>query len=230
MRVELIRQLEAASEEKLRAFNQRIVSDTRYPILGVRTPAVRALAKKLAKNWRELLMEAQFQSYEETLAVGLAIAYAKDPLPDKLDGLRTLLPKLDSWGMTDTIAPTLKPKEKDLGLVWEFAGECLTSEREYTVRFGIILMLDDFLTPEFLPKVQERILGIRDERYYVNMARAWLLAEMGTKDFGRVYRLLESGSLDLFTHNMTIRKMRESYRITKEQKEAVLPLKRKEEK
>ena len=219
--------LRQAAEPKLRGFNERIICDTNYPILGVRTPTVRALAKGAAKDWRTLL-EVEAASYEEVQVIGLALAYAREPFSQKEEGLRRLLPRLDSWGLTDTIAPTLKPRSGELDRVWRFALECLDSQREYTVRFGILLMLDYFLTEAYIPKVAERIAGIRDPRYYVNMARAWLLAELATKDLDRVLDLLKSGVLDLFTHNMTIRKMRESLRFTKEQKDALLPLKRKE--
>lgn len=221
-------ELRQAAEPKLREFNRRIISDTRYPILGVRTPTVRALAKKAAGDWRSLL-EAEPECYEEVQAVGLALAYAREPFSEKTEGLRRLLPRLDSWGLTDTIVPTLKPRAGELEQVWQFAMECLDSQLEYTVRFGIVLMLDYFLTEDYMPRVAQAITAIRDPRYYVNMARAWLLAEMATKDLDRVLRLLESGTLDLFTHNMTIRKLRESLRFTRELKDGLLPLKRKEE-
>ena len=230
MREKILCSLCDAAEERTRAFNQRIISDTGYPILGVKMPVMRRLAKKAAPQWRELLSQARFESYEETVTVGLALAYGKQPLGDKLDALRQLLPRLDSWGMTDTIVPTLKVRPEDLGTAWDFAGECLDSDLEYTVRFGIIMMLDYFLIAQYIPQVVERIVEIRDRRYYVQMAAAWLLAELGTQDFERVMQALRDGTLDVFTHNMTIRKMRESYRITPEQKQAAAALNRKEEK
>lgn len=108
--------------------------------------------------------------------------------------------------------------------------ECLAREGEYTVRFGVILLLDYFLTPEYIPAVAQRLSAIRDERYYVRMAVSWCLAEMAVHDGDLVEKILKSGELDSFTQNKTIQKMRESYRISPERKAAAAALRRKEKK
>ncbi|MBP3305957.1 MAG: DNA alkylation repair protein [Oscillospiraceae bacterium] len=226
---ELRRELEKLAEPSLEPFQKRIVSDTRYPMLCVRVPNMRSLAKKAAReDWRWLVSQCEYTYYEEVLTAGLAAAYAGATLADRLSVLwEYLIPKLDSWAMTDTIVPTLKIKESERPLAWEFACRCIDAEPEYTRRFGIVMLMDYFLTEEFIPLVEEKISSIVDERYYVRMAAAWLLAEMGVSDFERVRRLLESGTLDLFTQNITIRKLRESYRITPEQKAAAAAFRRK---
>lgn len=226
---ELRRELEKLSEPSLEPFQKRMVSDTRYPMLCVRVPNMRALAKKAAReDWRGLISQCEYTYYEEVLAAGLTAAYARAPLGDRLSVLwEHLIPMLDSWAMTDTIVPTLKIKETERPIAWEFACRCIDAAPEYTRRFGIVMLMDYFLREESIPLVEEKISAIRDERYYVRMAAAWLLAEMGVHDFERVLRLLESGTLDLFTHNMTIRKLRESYRITPEQKAAAAVFRRK---
>lgn len=228
---ELITQLDALSDPTVAPYQNKIVSDTGYPMRCIRMPVLRKLAQTAARgDWRGLLADARFETYEEVMVIGLAVAYAKVPLADKLEALRLLIPRLDSWALTDCIVPTLKIKENDKELAWELAMECLADEKEYTIRFGIILLLDYFLTPDTIPQTADCLTSIRDGRYYVRMAVSWCLAEMAVHDFDRVKRMLENGILDTLTHNMTIRKMRESYRITADQKTAVTALRRKEKK
>ena len=221
----------AQAEADYAAFHKKLCPDTAYPILGVRLPKQRAIARQAAKgDWQGLLDQWLPEAYEEIMIYGLVIAYAKAPLAEKLDRLRALLPKLDCWALTDSIAPTFRFKENELPEVWDFAQGCLESPLCYTRRFGLILMLDYFLTPAYLPKVCEAVQNLRDDRYYVRMAAAWLVAEIAAKDYEAALAIIKSGKLDDFTHNKAIAKARESYRLSPAQKEELKKLKRKQEK
>ena len=216
------------AEADYAAFQRKIVSDTQYPIVGVRMAHLRKAAKLAAKDqWRFLADAEQFSCFEDIMVAGLATAYAKVPFLEKRDALWQLLPKLDSWALTDCIAPTLAPKDHELHVVWEFAQACVCSDQEYTVRFGIVLLLRYFLTPEYVDRVAQILCGIQDERYYVQMAVAWCFAEMAVQEYALVEDVLKRGALSRFTHNKTIQKMRESYRILDEWKTAALLLRRK---
>lgn len=226
---QILTSLHTAAEPNYAAFQKRIVSDTAYPILGVRMPALRTLAKQAsAGDWRSILSAARCDSYEEVMLIGLMIAYAPVGLGERLAVLRNFLPKLDSWALTDSIAPTLASHPDEQALLWDFARECLAQSGEYSVRFGIVLMLRFFLTEEKIPQVADCLTAVRDERYYVNMALAWCLAEMAVHNYKIVEEILKNGGLNRFVHHKTIQKMRESYRFTKEQKAAVALLRRKE--
>lgn len=226
---QLLSNLDAMADPTVAPYQNKVVSDTDYPMRCIRVPVLRKLAKDAAKgDWRALLAQARFETYEEVLVIGLGIAYAKAPFEDKVDPLRTLLPHLDSWALTDSIVPTLRISMQERETAWEFAMECLSDKKEYTIRFGVIMILDYFLTPDRIQQAAQCLTAIRDERYYVRMAVAWCLAEMAVHDYERVEKILKAAELDTFTQNMTIRKMRESYRITPEQKAAVAALKRKE--
>ncbi|MBQ7345991.1 MAG: DNA alkylation repair protein [Oscillospiraceae bacterium] len=224
----LVRRLDGLADPTVEAYQNKIISDTCYPMRNIRMPALRKLAKDVARgDWRRTLEQARWQSFEEVLVIGLAVAYAKEPLAQKLEALRMVLPHLDSWGMTDSIAPTLKlvPQEGKIG--WELAMECLESDRPYTVRFGVVMLLFHFLDSEHIPQVAQRLLQIRDDRYYVRMAVSWCFAEMAVHDPRRVMEILADGELDPFVQDMTIRKMRESYRISPEMKAAAAVFRRK---
>lgn len=220
--------LSYAAEPNYADFQRKIVSDTAYPIAGVRMPALRKLAKQIALgNWHPALLTSHFESYEEVMLCGLVIAYAPVCLEQKLQLLRRYLPFVDSWALTDSIAPTLRIAREERGMLWSFAEACIADAHEYTVRFGIVLMLHFFLSEENIPQVVRLLTAIRDKRYYVQMAVAWCLAEAAVHNFPIVEDILRRNCLDSFTHRKTIQKMRESYRITKEQKEILALLRRK---
>lgn len=210
-------------------FNQKLCPDTKKKILGIRVPALRKLAKKIVKeyNWQEFLNQADDNCFEEVLLQGFVIGYAKIDIDEKLKYIEWFVPKIDSWAISDTFCPTLKIKEKDLDKVWNFILPYLKSDKEFDVRFAVIMMLDYYITDEYVDKVLEKLDKISHEGYYVKMAVSWCIAEIGIKfnDKAMVY-LKSENNLDKFTYNKALQKMRESYRIDKEQKEILREMKR----
>ena len=198
-------------------------------MLGIRVPIIRNLAKTLLKenSLDTLLKEFTDEYFEEVLLEGIIIAYAKIPLEEKLPYIKAFVPKIDSWAISDTFVPTLKLKEKDLNMAWNFILPYTKSKEQFDVRFSVIMMLDYFLTEEYVDKVLIEIDKIKLDGYYVKMGIAWLVAEIGIKFNDKAIEYLKNNNLDNFTHNKAIQKMRESYRISPEQKEYLKSLKRK---
>ena len=225
----MLEALNRAADPAYGAYQKKIVSDTAYPMLYVRMPALRKIAAAVSKaDWKRIAVGCEGSSYEEVLTVCLAVAGADAVLEDRISVLEPLLHMLDSWAMTDSIVPTLRVKPEERSLAWDFAVKCICREEEYVRRFGIVLLLNYFLEPQWLDAVEKVVVSVKDQRYYVSMACAWLLAEMAVTDWTRVERILRSGKLDVFVHNMTIRKIRESLRIANDVKAAAAALKRKD--
>lgn len=216
------------AEPKYAAFHKKLCPDTAYSIAGVRMPRLRKLAKELAKR-PSLVFENMPECYEEVMLLGLTAAYRKTPFADKLPEIWAILPLVDCWAFTDCMAATFRLRDYELDDVWDFCLECLAQSHPYTRRFGLVMMLDHLIRPEYIPQIAAAASWITDENYYVRMAQAWLLAELAIHDFQRVEALLKSGSLEIFTHNKTIAKLRDSYRISQEQKQSLLQLRRKED-
>lgn len=221
--------LTQAADPTMEAYQRKIISDSNYPMYCIRMPVLRKLAWECAKeNLDALLNAAAWNTYEEVLVLGLAVAYEKISLEDKLPKLWRLLPKLDSWAMTDSISPTIRPQPSEAQLLWNFALRCMESDEQYIRRFGIVILLNHFMAEPWILPAEQKVAEIHDERYYVQMAQAWLFAEIAVSQPERVLSLLEQGELSVFVHNMTIRKMRESFRIPPEQKQMAALLRRKE--
>lgn len=222
-------ELQNLADEKYAKFNQKLCPDTNRKMLGIRVPALRKLAQKIAKedDWKKFLEKANDEYFEEVLLQGLVIAYSKIDIDEKLEYVKWFVPKIDSWAISDTFCPTLKIKPQDLDKVWKFILLYLESNREFDVRFAVIMMLDFYLTEEYVDQVLEKLDQITHEGYYVKMAVAWCVAEIGIKfnDKAMAY-LAGSNNLDKFTYNKALQKMRESYRIDKGQKEILKKMKR----
>lgn len=227
---EMMEALRAASDPGYAAYQRKVICDTAYPLLFVRMPDLRKIVKAAEKDWRALAETCAFSSYEEVMAVALAVAGADAPLSERLFVLGPLVDRLDSWGLTDSIVPALGVRPDERPVAWEFAMGCIGSHRMYVRRFGIVMLLNFFLVFEYVEEVESVIVSLCDSGYYVQMACAWLLAEMAVRDPHRVMGVLAGGKLDPFVHKMTIRKIGDSLRISKDVKAEAAALRRKEEK
>lgn len=222
-------ELQNLVDEEYAKFNQKLCPDTKKQMLGIRIPKLRKLAQKIVKegNWQEFLKQADDTYFEEVLLQGLVIAYSKLEIDEKLEYVKWFVPQIDSWAISDTFCPTLKIKSKDLEKVWNFILPYLHSTKEFEVRFAVIMMLDYYLTEEYIDLVLQQLDQISHEGYYVKMAVAWTIAEIGVKFNEKAMQYLQSENhLDKFTFNKALQKMRESYRIEAEQKEILKKMKR----
>ena len=215
-------------DEKYREFNKKLCPDTNLEILGIRIPILRNLAKELVKEgYRVYLDNMENIYFEEVLLEGFIIGYSTVDIDEKLELIKRFVPKIDSWEISDTFCPTLKIKEKDKEKVWKFILPYLKSDKEFEVRFAVIMMLDYYIVDEYVDKVILELDKIENNGYYAKMAVAWTLAEIGIKYNEKAMQYLKGkNNLDDFTYNKALQKLRESYRISKEQKEELKKMKK----
>lgn len=228
--MEVEKRLIELSEECMKKMNEKICPDTNKEILGVRIPNLRKLAKEIVKNneWEEFIKTSKDKTFEEVLLQGFCIGYSKITLEEKYKYIKEFIPKMDSWAMTDTFVPTLKIKDNYLENYWNFIIPYTKSDKEFEVRFAIISMLDYFIIDDYVDKVIPVLNTINHDGYYVKMAIAWTLAEIGIKYNDKLMNyLVSNNNLDKFTFNKTLQKMIESYRISDKQKEILRKMKRK---
>jgi len=210
--------LHEMAEEDYRVFQSRLIP-TRLPILGVRLPALRALAAEIGRgDWRGFLALPVMDFYEGVLLRGLVIGRGRGELPEILAYVREFVPLIDNWGVNDSFVPSLKITKSHPAEVWDFLRPYLRSEKEFELRFWVVMCMDYFLTEAYIDRVLEGLSGIRHEGYYVKMAVAWALSVCFVKFREKTLPLLTQGRLDGFTHNKTIQKCVESYRVSSEDK------------
>ena len=228
----IIDELIMLKDEKYKEFNKKLCPDTNLEMLGIRVPILRKFAQKILKsneyNIEEFLKNKDIKFFEEVQLKGFIIGYKKTGFENKLKLIEEFISYIDSWAITDTFVPTLKIKKENLKDYWNFILKYINSEKEFEVRFSIVSMRDYFIIDQYVDKVIEILNNVSNEGYYVKMAVAWTLAEIGIKYNGKAMQFLKrKNNLDKFTYNKTLQKMIESYRIDKEQNDVLRMMKRK---
>lgn len=223
------------SDKEVAKFTARVCSDVNLEdILGIKIPELRKMAKMIvanndAKKYIEESYGVKSKKYlEETILQGLVIAYSKIDLKEKLECMKMYIPQINNWLINDTVCATLKVKrEAEQKMLWDFIAPYLKSKKQFEVRFAVTVMLDNFIIDEYVDEVISRLDKIEIKDYYAEMAISWTLAEIGIKFNDRAMKYLKgNNNLDKFTFNKTLQKMRESYRVSKEQKEELKAMKR----
>ena len=213
----------AQGNESYAAFNKRIVN-TEMPVIGVRVPDLRRLARELAPGMSAAdigeLLTAQNESFDYVLMCGLLITHARLDDQMAIDLVKQYLPRVDSWAHIDIF---VEKKRRFAGEVWrDFALECLQSEAEFTVRYGVVSLMTNFLDEAHIDQVFAALRNVRHDGYYVKMALAWLYATAAVHFFELTLAELENGHIDAWTRNKAYQKMRESRRFTPEQQAIIL--------
>ena len=210
---------------KYRDFHAKLMPTVnKEKIIGVRTPALRVFAKKYGKTdeAKEYLQILPHQYYEENNLHGLLIEQIKD-YDTCLEELERFLPYIDNWATCDMLA--VKVVKNHLDTFIDEVYRWMESDHAYTIRFGISMLMRYYLEDAFQMEYPEKVAQIRSEEYYVNMMRAWYFATALAKQYDKILPFIEKQKLDVWTHNKTIQKAIESYRITPEQKEYLRGLK-----
>ena len=187
-------------------------------IIGVRTPELRKYAKTLSKEdtGRSFISELPHRFFEENQLHAFILSEMKD-YDSCVSELETFLPYVDNWATCDQMSPKIFKKHRAELLTK--AKEWIHSDKPYTIRFGIGMLMEHYLDEDFDVAYPDMVAELRSEEYYVNMMIAWYFATALAKQYDVVLPYIENERLDTWTHNKAIQKAVESYRITPEQKQ-----------
>ncbi len=195
-------------------------------MIGVRTPELRKLArqKKGSAEAEAFLAALPHAYFDEDQLHAFLISEEKD-FGKCLQRTEAFLPYIDNWATCDQFSP--KVFAKHLPELDACIRRWIRDEHPYTVRFGIGMRMRYFLDEQFQPEYLEEAASIDREEYYIRMMIAWYFATALAKQYDAALPYIVQQRLPLWTHNKTIQKAVESYRITPEQKEALRSLRRK---
>ena len=208
----------AMQDLKYRDFHAKLMPTVeKESVIGVRVPVLRTYAKKFGKTEeaKQFLKILPHQYYEENNLHGLLIEQIKD-YELCIEELERFLPHIDNWATCDMIA--LRTVKNHLDLFIQEVCRWIASDHPYIVRFGIGMLMRYYLDEQFKPEYPKKVAEVKSDEYYVNMMRAWYFATALAKQYDQIIPYLEEKRLDTWTHNKTIQKAIESYRITPEQK------------
>lgn len=222
-----IQYLKNLSDAKYKEFHSKL-TNTKYEILGIQVPKQRKIAMEISKGDVESFLKQTSSSYYEDIMIrGFVIARIKnkETLPLYLDDYISFI---DNWAICDSFCNSLKFIEKDKDFWFSYFTKFQNSHQEFEVRVFLIILLNFYVTEEYIDAILEIVDAISSEQYYVEMAQAWLLCECFIKFREKTLRYFTKNSLNAFTFNKTISKIRESYRVSEEDKLYLLSLKRRE--
>ncbi len=216
---DFLSKLTSYAEEDFAVFQKKLIF-TERKILGVRTPILRKLAQELSA---ELTSIFNFpDEYYETVFIQLAIV-ATLPYEHFLDYLPACIDRIDNWSLCDTFkAKCIAKRKRDFLPVLE---KLFQKNGGYSMRYVLVSLLSFYVEKEYLPTLRSYLQRADNAFYYVHMASAWLTAEILIKQYDFGITLLKDNVLPPKTHNKSIQKAIESYRLTKKQKEYLRSLK-----
>ena len=193
-------------------------------MIGVRTPDLRKIAKHMAKreDIGEFLENLPHEFFDENQVHAFVISELKD-YGRCVQGVERFLPFVDNWATCDQMSPKVFKKHRPELL--DSIKEWIRSEHTYTVRFAVGMLMQHYLDEDFDPAYPEMVAEVQSEEYYIRMMIAWYFATALAKQYEAVLPYIEERRLEPWTHNKTIQKAVESYRITPEQKEYLKSLK-----
>jgi 3-methyladenine DNA glycosylase AlkD len=223
--VEIQRRLFELQDLKYKEFSCKLIPTVNpNTVIGVRTPELRKLAREYAHTPQaeEFLSVLPHKYYEENNLHGFLIETIRD-YDFAIQEIEAFLPYIDNWATCDQISP--KVFKKHLPELYEKIKIWMRSDRTYTVRFGIGMLLSFYLGDAFRMEMPGLVAGIRSEEYYINMMIAWYFATALAKQPDAVMSFIQEQRLEKWTHNMAIQKAIESYRISDEMKSYLRTLK-----
>ena len=222
----LRRELESLADPAYKAFNESLLPgvETAY---GIRLPQMRQVAKTLLRQDPVGFLEHfQPNCYEETQLRGLVIGGMKLPWEEKRPLVEDFLPRIDNWAVCDTFCGSLKPRSpQDVPLMWEFLKPLYASDEEYKARFAAVMQLSHFVDAAHLEEGLGLLGQVRHPGYYAKMAVAWALSVWFVKFPQETESLLAQRAFEPWVQNKAIQKVRESRRVSKEDKDRLLSYK-----
>lgn len=220
--------LQGMADEKYRDFHGKLIPGAAQEFWGVRVPELRKAAKEIIRgDWRDFLAEAGEEPvYELTMLTGMVAAGAKCDFEEKLEWLAGFIPRIDNWAVCDVVCGELKAVKKNRERMYEFLQPYLTSGGEYERRFALVILMQYYLVDDWIDRVIDVYGSVRLEDYYVKMAVAWGLSVCFVKYREKTLAFFRETDMDTWTYNKALQKARESYRVTREDKEMLKGMKR----
>ena len=228
---EIRKKLYALSEEEYKEFNQKLLPGVEH-VIGIRIPVLRKLAQEIAKtDCRAYLEEAGEKIrtdsiHEEIMLQGLVIGYGKMDLTERRKYLDEFVPKIGNWAVCDSCVTGYKFMRRDLDYWFDYLKTYRDSREEFQLRFMIVSMMSHFIDAEHIDEILRICDGLHHDGYYAKMGAAWAIQVCCVKFPEQTRKFLENNHMDDFTHNKAIQKIRESYRVSREEKEELNALKR----
>lgn len=220
---EFINELNSLKDEKYKEFSYKLLNDKSLELIGVRIPLLKKIAKRIAKSINDnkddiiTFVKSRSNSFEELIVKGFVISYTKNSNDFILELLYDYINKISNWSVCDSVSNNLKIIKKNLDYFYSFVEYCLSSNKEFVVRFGIVNLLNHYVNDSYIDRIIEIIKRKYPNYYYVDMAIAWLICVCYIKYPGKTICLFD-GNLKPTINNIAISKINDSYKVSEKDK------------
>lgn len=222
----LVLHLQSQSDEKYKNFSKKLIPGTDN-ILGIRLPHLKILAKQIVKgNMEEFLNVCKSDWHEEILLEGIVIGLSKVSIDNALMIIEGFVPKIKNWAVCDSFCSALNITVLNKQKMFEFLKTYIYSDKEFYIRFLIVMLLEYFIEDEYIDSVFEIFDNIKHDGYYVKMAVAWAISICFVKFETKTNKYLDECTLDDFTYNKALQKIIESNRVDDYKKQTIRHKKR----
>ncbi|MBE6353365.1 DNA alkylation repair protein [Treponema sp.] len=222
---QIVKHLFSLQDKKFREFHLKLIPGIETDkVIGVRTPALRKFAKEIIKagSGEEFLSSLPHYYYEENQLHSFILSEEKN-FDNCIKYVDKFLPYINNWATCDQLLPKVFKKQPQKLLphinLWIESGET------YKIRFAIGMLMQHFLDEFFEERFVQKVASVHSEEYYVKMMQAWYFATALAKQYDCAVKFIEDKKLDSWTHNKTIQKAIESFRVPDERKEYLRTLK-----
>ncbi len=222
--------LKTLADKKYKEFHSSLVLNSKYEMIGIRVPIMRKIASEIARtDIEEFLKFVQDNYYEEIFIQGIVISFLKDEKTFYYY-FKKFIKKIDNWAICDSFCNSIKIVRKHKAKYFEEAIEMALDKDEFVSRAGLVIILNHFIEEKNLKTIFKTLNTINSDKFYINMAQAWLVCELYIKFPNETNEFLKKNKMNDFTQNKAISKIRDSYRISNEEKDYLNTLKRGKEK
>ncbi len=200
-------------DDQYKEFSSKLIPDVeKERFIGVRTPILRKLSKHIygTDSANAFLNQLPHRYVEENHLHAFLIENEKD-FDTACKLTEDLLAYIDNWATCDCFRP--KVFKKNLKALYEHIKVWIKSDHVYTKRYAIGLLLSFYLDDAFDKSYLQLVASIKSDEYYINMMIAWFFATAIAKQPEFAIPYIENKVLDKWTHNKTITKSCESYRV-----------------
>jgi len=210
---------------KYKEFHSKLIMDDN--LIGVRTPELKRIASIIARtDYIGFIKYNTKNTYEEKVLYGLVLGYLKIDFQCCLELLKDFIPFIDNWAINDIVCANMKCFKMNQEEGYKFIIDCLRSNNSWSIRFGLVLLLDFYINDNYIDKILDICNTIKSDEYYVKMAVAWLLSICYIKYKEKTLSFLKTTTIDDWTYNKAIQKIIESTRVEKLEKLNLKKLKR----
>ena len=210
--------LEGIGERKYHDFSAKLIPGAEN-ILGIRLPVLRAYAKELVKTEGLSALDGEDCYFEETMLRGMMIGYVRVTPEERLELIRDFVPRINNWSVCDSFCCTLRFPKKSRQQLWEFLQDYISSEKEFEQRFASVMLMNFFIDEDNIDRTLEALSAVNTDAYYSSMGTAWAAAECYLKFPEKTLPVFREKRLSRQTGNRAIRKLCDSLRLDKAEKD-----------